>query len=57
MRKIEPIRSDPAHKAALKEVDLLWGAESGTPDGDRLDTLVALIEAYETERYPIAKSD
>ncbi|SIQ20158.1 HTH-type transcriptional regulator / antitoxin HigA [Rhizobium sp. RU35A] len=35
----------------------LWGAEAGTPDGDRLDVLVTLIDAYENAHYPIDLPD
>ena len=33
------------------------GAKAGTRDGDRLDVLVTLIEAYEEEHYPIDPPD
>jgi HTH-type transcriptional regulator/antitoxin HigA len=36
----------------MAEVERLWGAKSGTLEGDRLDVLVTLIEAYEKEVYP-----
>src|SRR5262249_34668443 len=39
------------------EVERLWGAKSGTAEGDRLDVLATLIEAYEDERYPMAPPD
>ena len=42
---------------ALEEVDRLWGAKSGTPDGDRLDILATLIDAYETDHYPMDPPD
>jgi len=35
----------------------LWGAESGTPEGDRLDVLATLIEAYESANYPVDLPD
>jgi HTH-type transcriptional regulator / antitoxin HigA len=35
----------------------LWGAKSGTPKGDRFDILATLIEAYETEHYPMDPPD
>ncbi len=54
---IKPIKSDDDHNAALAEVEALWGAADGTPEGDRLDVLVTLIEAYETKRWPIAEMD
>ena len=42
---------------ALAEVEELWGAKAGTPRGDRLDILATLIEAYETEHYPMDPPD
>lgn len=55
--EVKPIRSKRDHAAALKEVERLWGAKSGSRDGDRLDVLVTLIEAYEEEHYPIDPPD
>jgi HTH-type transcriptional regulator / antitoxin HigA len=49
---IGPIRDDTAHRAALKEIDRLWGARKGTPDGDRLDVLATLADLYERSRWP-----
>lgn len=43
---IKPIRSEVDYEAALAEVERLWGAWLGTPEGDRLDVLVTLIDAY-----------
>ena len=50
--EIKPIRNDEDHTAALKEVEALWGAKSGTRDGDRLDVLLILIESFEDQHYP-----
>jgi HTH-type transcriptional regulator / antitoxin HigA len=55
--EIKPIRSKISYEAALAEVEGLWGAKLGTSDGDRLDVLVTLIEAYEAERYPMDPPD
>jgi HTH-type transcriptional regulator/antitoxin HigA len=49
---LRPIRTDQDHRQALAQVEKLWGAREGTPDGDRLDVLVTLIEAYEERRWP-----
>ncbi len=54
---IRPIRTKADHRAALKEVERLWEAEPGTPDGDRIDVLVTLIEAYEAKHCPIPAPD
>src|SRR4030081_1985337 len=52
-----PIRTKRDYEAALKEVDRLWGAKAETRDGDRLDVLATLIDAYETEHYPMDPPD
>ena len=57
MSEIKPIRTDADYEAALVEVERLWGAASGTPDGDRLDVLATLIDAYESEHYPMDPPD
>jgi HTH-type transcriptional regulator/antitoxin HigA len=54
---IRPIRNDDDHRLALREVERLWGAEEGTPDGDKLDVLATLIEAYEDRYYPVPDVD
>ncbi len=51
--EIRPIRSDQDHQAALREIEACWGAPEGTERGDRLDVLLALVEAYEDKRWPI----
>ncbi|RLP23395.1 helix-turn-helix domain-containing protein [Mesorhizobium sp. YM1C-6-2] len=48
---LKPIRTEADHERAMAEVERLWGAKSGTPEGDRLDVLVTLIEAYEEKLY------
>jgi HTH-type transcriptional regulator / antitoxin HigA len=57
MSEIKPIRSEEDYEAALAEVERLWGARSGTPEGDRLDVLATLIDAYESEHDPIDPPD
>jgi HTH-type transcriptional regulator/antitoxin HigA len=55
--KIKPIKSKRDYNAALKEVQQLWNAEPNTPDGDNLEILITLIEAYEEKHYPIDPPD
>jgi HTH-type transcriptional regulator/antitoxin HigA len=55
--EIRPIRTKADYRAALKEVERLWDADPGTPDGDRVDVLVTLVEAYEVTHYPIPAPD
>ena len=50
--QIRPIRTDKDHRAALAEIESLWGASIGTPEGDKLDILVTLVETYEERRWP-----
>lgn len=54
---IKPIRTTRDCEAALKEVERLMGAKRNTPQGDRLDVLVTLIEAYEARRFPLELPD
>lgn len=54
---LKPIRNESEHEAAMEEVARLWGAESGTSDGDRLDVLVTLIDVYEAQQYPMDPPD
>lgn len=55
--EIRPIRSEADYESALEEVERLWGAKNGTPEGDRLDVLATLIDAYESEHDPIDTPD
>jgi len=55
--KIKPIRTKKDYEAALAEAERVWGAKSGTHDGDRLDVLATLIDAYEAAHYPIDPPD
>jgi len=54
---IKPILSAADHRAAMVEVKRLWGSKSGTPNGDRLDVLATLIDAYEAQHEPIDRPD
>ncbi len=51
--EIRPIRTDEDYRAALAEIEACWGASDGTEEGDKLDVLLALVEAYEEKRWPI----
>ncbi len=57
MTDVRPIRSEAAYEQALAEIDTLWGAKLGTPEGDRLDVLATLIDAYEAQHHPIDPPD
>jgi HTH-type transcriptional regulator/antitoxin HigA len=51
---IRPIKSEADYNAALAEIDRLWGAEPNTDEGDKLDVLLTLVDAYEQEHYRMA---
>jgi hypothetical protein len=51
--KVKPIRSDSDNELALRRVEALWGSPVGSPEGDELEGLVTLIEAYEREHCQI----
>ncbi len=55
--EVKPIRTPSDYEESLAEVGRLWGSKAGTPDGDRLDVLVTLIDRYETEHFPIDVPD
>src|SRR5689334_11560019 len=55
--EVKPIRSAADHKVALAEVKRLWGSKLGTREGDRLDVLATLIDAYEAEQHPMDPPD
>ena len=50
---IEPIKTERDHQRALKEIESLMTAKPNTPEGDRLDVLVTLVEAWEAKHYPL----
>lgn len=51
------IADDEEHKAALREIETLWGATEGTPEDARLQALVGRIHDYEEQRWPVLNSD
>ncbi|AYG66942.1 MULTISPECIES: DUF1508 domain-containing protein [unclassified Rhizobium] len=53
MNRTKAIHSDKEYEEALEQLSKLWGARRGTPEGDRLDELATLLDAYETIRYPM----
>ena len=50
---IKPIKTDADYRAALKEIESLMMAGPDTPEGEKLDVMVTLIEAYEVKHFPI----
>ncbi|MGB5718038.1 MAG: hypothetical protein WBN81_13215, partial [Gammaproteobacteria bacterium] len=54
---IKPIKTDADYRAALKEIGMLMTAEPDTLEGEKLDVLVTLVEAYEQKHYPLDLTD
>ncbi len=43
---IRPIKTETDYEWTLAEIERLFDAEPDTPNGDRLDVLVTLVEVY-----------
>jgi HTH-type transcriptional regulator/antitoxin HigA len=54
---IKPIKTKADYRAALKAIESLMMAKANTPDGERLDVLVTLVEAYERKHHPLDLPD
>ena len=54
---IKPIKTKADHRTALCEIELLMMAEPNTPEGEKLDVLVTLVEAWEHKHYPLDLPD
>lgn len=57
MMDIRPIKTEDDYEWALAEIDCLFDAEPGTPESDKLEILVILVEAYEDEHDPMPLPD
>ena len=55
--EIRPIKTEADYKNALANIERLWGAEISTPEGDTLDILLTLVDAYENQHHPIDPPD
>ncbi len=51
--EIRPIRTKRDYNVALKEAEARWDAPVGSAEADRFEVLTLLIQAYESEHYPI----
>lgn len=54
---IRPIRTEQDYEEVLAEIEQLFAASPGTSEGDRLEVLVTLVEAYEDQHYRIPDPD
>jgi HTH-type transcriptional regulator/antitoxin HigA len=57
MIKVRAIKTEQDYEAVLAEIEALMDAELDTPEGDRLDVLTTLVEAYEAKHHPIDLPD
>lgn len=55
--QLKPIKTEADYEEALAKIDELWEAEPGSPEGDLLDVLTTLVEAYEEKQHPILPPD
>lgn len=51
------LKTEADYNDALKRIDELFDAEQGSPEADELELLVALVELYEKEHFPIEAPD
>lgn len=54
---ITPIKTKRDYLRTLKEIEGLMTAKRSTPEGDRLDLLATLVEAWEAKHYPLDEPD
>lgn len=55
--EIKPIRNEADYQQALEEINGLLDASPRTPNGDRLEVLITLVDAYEEITDPIPLPD
>lgn len=53
MNRIKLIKTEHDYEEALKLADKLFDAKHDTPDGDKLELIVTLIELYEKRNFPV----
>ena len=51
--KIHPINTKKDYEKALSSIDRLWDAKPDTEEGNILDVLTTLVEAYENKNFPM----
>jgi len=54
---IHPIKTEDDYCNAMQRIDVLMDALPGTEEGDELDVLATLVEAYERNHFPIDSPD
>ena len=54
---IKPIKTKRDYETALNAIEQLMTAKRNTPEGDKLDVLATLVEAYEARHFPLDLPD
>lgn len=54
---IKPVKTKKDHANALKRIEQLMTAKANSPEGDELDILVTLVEAFEAKHYAVDAPD
>ena len=55
--EIKPIKTEKDYNEAIQRIEQLWGAKKNSPEGDELDLLCTIVEAYEINHFPILPPD
>jgi HTH-type transcriptional regulator/antitoxin HigA len=55
--RVFEIKSHRNCRGVLREIEGLMNARRNSPEGDRLDVLVTLLEAWERKHYPLDLPD
>ncbi len=55
--EIKPIKTEKDYNEAIQRIEQLWGAKKNSPEGDELDLLCTIVEAYEIKHFPILPPD
>jgi HTH-type transcriptional regulator/antitoxin HigA len=55
--QIQPIRTEAENDAAVARITELMGARLGTEASDELEALITIVDAYETEHFPMDEPD
>jgi HTH-type transcriptional regulator/antitoxin HigA len=54
MQSVKPLANETEYDLALKDIDRYWDASKGSPEYNRLETLIILVEEYEAKHWPIS---
>ena len=54
---MRPIKTETDYDRALAEIETVFDAQPDTPEGDKLEVLTTLVEAYERKHHPVLPPD